>query len=92
MMAERKKAVAIQYDAEISVPKVVAVGQGLIAEKIIEAALAYDVPIVEDKEVVAKLARLPLGGEIPEEMYEAVAKILAFLYKMDYERGVMRRR
>jgi flagellar biosynthesis protein len=91
-MAERKKAVAIQYNEEIPVPKVVAVGQGVIAEKIIEAAIAYDVPIVEDKEVVAKLVQLPLGVEIPEEMYEAVAKILAFLYKMDYERGVMSRR
>lgn len=86
-MAERKKAVAIQYNEEVTVPKVVAVGQGLVAEKIIEAAKAYDVPIVEDKEVVAKLVRLPLGEEIPPEMYEAVAKILAFLYKMDYERG-----
>jgi flagellar biosynthesis protein len=86
-MAEQKKAVAIQYDEEVTVPKVVAVGQGLVAEKIIEAAKAHDVPIVEDREVVAKLVHLPLGGEIPPEMYEAVAKILAFLYKMDYERS-----
>ena len=91
-MADRKQAVALKYGEEITVPKVVAIGQGHIAEKIIEAAEAHDVPIVEDTEVVSKLVQLPLGSEIPEEMYEAVAGILAFLYRMDGERGGLYRK
>ena len=89
MLTERKKAVAIKYGEEVSIPRVVAVGHGFIAEKIIEAAEDNGVPVVEDKTLVTKLVQLPIGGDIPPEMYDAVAKILAFLYRIDTERGAL---
>ncbi len=84
-MNERKKAVALQYEKEHTqgAPKVVAVGEGLIADNIIKTAKEHDVPLYEDVELVAKLVRLPLDTEIPSELYKAVAEILAFLYKLD---------
>lgn len=80
-----KKAVALRYEKEQAqkAPKVVAVGEGLIADTIIRLAKKNDVPLYEDVEVVAKLVRVPLDTEIPSELYEAVAEILAFLYKLE---------
>lgn len=82
-----KKAVALQYDQEQTegAPRLVAVGEGYLAEKIIKIAQEENVPIVEDCEVVSKLVHFPVGAEIPEELYQAVAKILVYLYKLDQE-------
>lgn len=84
-----KKAVAIQYAKEQTegAPRLVAVGEGYIAEKIIEIARRKKVPIVENGEVVSKLVRFPVGAEIPVELYQAVAQILVYLYKLEQERG-----
>jgi flagellar biosynthesis protein len=54
-----------------------------VAEKIIELARQADVPVVEDAALVSALLVLELGEEIPGELYEAVARILAFIYKLD---------
>ncbi len=93
-MRKNKQAVAIKYDHESkkkqNAPQVVAVGDGIIAEKIINIAKEQGVPVVEDVEVVAKLVRIPLGSEIPPELYAAVAKILAFIYKLDEEKRTAR--
>jgi len=84
-----KKAVALHYSQEQTegAPRLVAVGEGYIAEKIIEIAQREKVPIVENHEVVSKLVRFPVGAEIPAELYQAVARILVYLYKLEQERG-----
>ncbi len=89
-----KKAVAIQYDQEQTegAPRLVAVGEGYLAEKIIEIAQQEKVPIVENCEVVSKLVHFPVGAEIPEELYQAVAQILVYLYKLDQEQERKRTR
>jgi flagellar biosynthesis protein len=81
---EREKAVAIQYDHEKNdAPVVTAKGEGLIARRIVEVARAADVPIVEDAALVSALLSLELGQEIPVELYEAVARILSWIYRLE---------
>lgn len=86
-MAERKginKAVAILYDEKDSAaPKVVASGKGLVAEKIIATAREAGIHIKEDPNLVEILAKIPLGNEIPVELYQTVAEVLAFVYQVN---------
>jgi len=77
-------AIAIQYDPDgMSAPVCVAKGAGFIAAKIRELAAAARVPIVENK-VVARLLykKVEVGAQIPVELYQAVAEILAYVYKL----------
>lgn len=81
---ERKTAVALRYlREEDKAPKVIASGRGEIAQKIIEIAHNHGVPIYEDPEVVEILAQLEVGMEIPPDLYEVIAEILAFVYSLD---------
>ena len=84
--SKRDKAVAVKYDnKKMAAPSVVAKGEGFIAKKIIERAIEADVPIVEDAALVSALISLELGEEIPAELYEVVARVLAWVYKLDRE-------
>jgi flagellar biosynthesis protein len=77
-----KKAVALSYNQETdNAPKVVAKGQGEIAKKIIELAKKHNIPIVEDPLLVDSLIKIDLYREIPPELYEAVAKIIAYILR-----------
>lgn len=86
-MAKEKKAAlaaAIKYDSEKdSAPIVAARGRGFIAEKIIEIAEQYGIPIKNDPDLVQVLSKLDVGTEIPVELYRAVAEILAFVYSLN---------
>lgn len=76
-----EKAVALLYDQEKSTaPQVVASGSGLVAQKIIQTARDAGVFIKEDPDLVELLAKVPVGEEIPEDLYRSVADILAFVY------------
>lgn len=80
----RRKAAALKYDlAKDRAPKVLAKGENYVADRIIEIARSVDIPIVEDAALVSALLVLELGEEIPPELYQTVAKILAFLYGLD---------
>ena len=80
-----KKAVALLYDrGKSSAPEVAATGQGEVAEKILAAAAEAGIPIRQDPDLVEVLSRIPLGDEIPEELYQAVAEILAFVYALNH--------
>ena len=72
-------AVALRYDGE-SAPRVTASGQNLVAEKIIEAAERAGVPLYPDPELAMVLAQIPLGEEIPDNLYKAIAEVIAFAY------------
>jgi flagellar biosynthesis protein len=79
-----KKAAALRCDEERdAVPKVVASGRGAVAEAIIDVAAQAEIPIVEDAALVSALLMLELGDGIPVDLYQSVAKILAFLYDVD---------
>ncbi len=77
-------AVALKYDAAVaSAPVVVAKGKNLIAQKIREIAEANNIPIVENVQLARTLyASVEIGDEIPADLYQAVAEILAYVYKL----------
>jgi len=72
-------AVALKYDGK-NAPKVTAKGEGLTAEQILEIADRHGVPLQTDPELAKILAQVPLGEEIPRELYVAVAEVIAFAY------------
>jgi flagellar biosynthetic protein FlhB len=77
-------AVALRYRAkDMSAPKVVAKGAELVAEKIKEIARAHGVPLVENKPVAQVLYKtVDLGQTIPSSLYQAVADLLAYVYRL----------
>jgi flagellar biosynthetic protein FlhB len=77
-------AIALKYDsATMHAPRVIAKGQGLIAQRIREIAIEAGVPILERKPLARALYKLvEVGQEIPEEFYSAVAEILAYVYEL----------
>jgi flagellar biosynthesis protein len=82
-----QKAVALKYDRKKDdAPKVAAKGKGKVAEKIIELAKKYDIPIKDDPDLVEVLSSLDINQEIPSEIYAAVAELLAFVYSLNSKR------
>ncbi len=76
-------AVALQFDIQsMEAPLVVAKGEGFIARKIKEVAVEYGVEIVENKPLARALnAVAEIGQEIPPDLYQAVAEVLAYIYR-----------
>lgn len=75
--------VALSYDGSRPAPVVVAKGQDLVALAIRRIAAEHDVPIVPDPPLARSLhANVEIGQEIPEELYQAVAQVLAFVYRV----------
>jgi flagellar biosynthesis protein len=88
----RRRAVALRYDQDREqAPRVVAKGERLLAERIIEEANDAGVPIHEDPDLVALLTKLDLDTEIPEELYRAVAEVLAFVYRLNKKFSELKR-
>lgn len=73
------KVVALRYEGA-GAPRITAKGEGLVAEKILELAKQHNIPLHEDPNLVAVLAKLELGDEIPVALYRAVAEVIAFAY------------
>lgn len=78
------KAAALRYNAaEDPAPRVTAKGLRKIAEQIIALARENGIPVREDPQLVELLMQVELDDEIPDDLYRAVAEILAFLYRAD---------
>ena len=77
-------AVAIQYDQQsMSAPIVVAKGEDFIAQKIRDIAAEHNIPVVENKPLArALMQQVEVGETIPEDLYLAVAEVLAFVYRL----------
>ena len=76
---KRHEAVALSFDpTDGGAPKVLAKGKGKIAENILEQA-----KIQEDPSLVQLLGQLDLNESIPEELYQAVAEVFAFIYRLE---------
>lgn len=83
MLKPPKKAVALRYErGKDRAPRVTAKGQGWLAEQILKRA-GDNTPVVEDAALVEVLYQLDLQQEIPPHLYQAVAEILAFVYRLD---------
>ncbi len=78
------KAVALLYDEDKSdAPRVIASGKGIIAQKIIETAREAGIHIQEDANLVEILSKVPVGQDIPVELYQTIAEILSFVYQVN---------
>lgn len=73
------KAVALEWDRR-QAPRITASGSGLTAEAILHVAEEHGIPLHQDPALSEALAQVPVGSEIPEELYVAVAEILAFVF------------
>jgi len=76
-----RKAVALHYSGKRA-PRITASGGGTVAERILQIAREHDVPVHEDPLLTEALSQVPLGEEIPENLYVAVAEVLAFVYRL----------
>lgn len=85
-------AVALRYAWGDGAPEAVASGAGALAERIVDAALAHEVPVHENAELAELLAKVPVGTAIPPSAFLAVAQILSFLYDVDALVGERSRR
>jgi flagellar biosynthetic protein FlhB len=75
-------AVALRYGNDAPAPVVVAKGQDLIAARIRAIASEHDVPVISNPPLARALhASVEVNSEIPEEMFGAVAQLLAFVYR-----------
>jgi flagellar biosynthesis protein len=82
--SNRKQAVALRYVAgKDTAPKMVAKGQGRMAEQILALARKNYVPIRHDPHLVEVLGSLKVDQEIPPQLYRAIAAILAFLHRIN---------
>jgi FlhB-like protein len=76
-------AVALRYDEKtMGAPEVTAKGQEQLAEKMIKLAKEHDVPIVRNVSLAHSLFRLDVDTQIPEDLYDAVAEILTWVYDL----------
>jgi len=82
-------AVALRYTGS-GAPRLTAKGRGFVAEEILARAKAHNIPLHEDPALVQLLACVELGDEIPESLYLAVAKLLAFIYSLKHREPPLR--
>ena len=87
--SKKKRAAALKYDPDKdSAPVLSASGKGVIAEKIIEKAIEHDIPIKRNPPLAELLTAVPLGCEIPDDLYEAVAEILIQIIALDSKKSL----
>lgn len=77
------QAIALEYNPDDAAPKVIAMGKGALAERIIQQARDNAVPVHQDDKLARTLSKLEIGDMIPPELYQVVAEILLFVDNMD---------
>jgi flagellar biosynthesis protein len=78
----RRRATALRYEGA-GAPKVVATGQGAVADRILAHARDAGVPVREDPALASALASMALGQDVPEELWMAVAEVLVWAYGLE---------
>ena len=73
---------AITYDF-VESPNVVAQGYGALAKQIVATARKHDVPVLQDFALSKKLSAIPLGTEIPETLYFAIANLFGYILELE---------
>jgi flagellar biosynthesis protein len=85
--AKVKTAVALEFNPdEDDAPRVVAAGNGLVAERILEVARENNIPIRQDEVLAQALSMVDLEQVIPQELYSVVAEVLAYVYRLKNKR------
>ena len=78
-------AVALLYDGK-NAPRVTAKGRGELATRILQLAEQHGVPLEGDPELAGILSQIPVGNEIPESHYRAIAEVISFAYMVSGKR------
>ena len=76
------KSAALTYSGE-GAPRLVAKGEGELANRIKATAEEFGVPVVEEAGLMQMLCQIPLGDEIPPALYVAVAEVLAHVFRIN---------
>jgi len=77
--------VALAYEAHAIAPKILAKGEGVIAEAILARAKEKGIPLRAEPELVSMLMQLELDDYIPPALYAAVAELLVWAYQIEAE-------
>ncbi len=80
---EQRKAVALAYREGLYAPRIVAKGEGVIAEALIDSAREAGIFVHESPELVNLLMHVRMDSYIPPELYQAVAELLAWIYWLE---------
>ena len=80
--SQYNKSAALTYSGE-GAPRLVAKGEGELADRIKATAEEFGVPVVEEAGLVQMLCQIPLGDEIPPALYVAVAEVLAHVFRIN---------
>jgi len=81
-------AIAIKYDKEKdNAPRVIAKGMRVKAEKLKQIAKENNIPLMRNVALANSLYRVEVGEEVPEELYDAVAEVLNFVYALKEEQS-----
>lgn len=83
MNSQRPQAIALSYHEGMYAPKVVAKGNGAVAEEIIRRAAEAGIYVHQSADLVQLLMRIDLDEQIPEALYLAVAEILAWVRRLE---------
>ncbi len=78
----RRQALALAYGEGDGAPRLVAKGYGDVAERIIEEARRHGVPMHDSPELVGLLMQVDLDAQIPPQLYQAVAELLAWVWQL----------
>ncbi len=83
-----RSAVAVRYDLQKDrAPRIVAKGKGDLAARMLEIARQHNVPVREDPELIEALAKLDIQEEIPPELYQVMAEVLTFIYRVNKKKA-----
>ena len=78
------KAAVLKYDVDKDkAPKITGIGRGQVAEKILKVAEEHRIPFYEDPSLIDLLSKLEIQSEVPPQLYNLVAEVLSFVYKLD---------
>lgn len=81
---QAKRAIALNYDEKNNqAPRVVAKGTGFMADQILSLAKQHAIPVYQNSTLSTLLLAVELDREIPPELYQAVAEVLAYIYRID---------
>lgn len=83
-MNRRKKAVALRYDSNVdTAPLVLAKAQKSFVDKMTQLAEKYNITVYKDRDLAEALYALPEGKEIPPDLYQAAAEVIAYCYNLN---------
>lgn len=82
-MKDENIGIALEYSGDI--PKILACARGLLFDRLIQIAKKHNITIYEDPDLAHVLSELPVGSQIPENLFKAVAEVLAYCYRINSE-------